>query len=235
MVFLCLSWLWEVLEAHARRHAHTRVCTQRHTRTLVHIPPRPLLHTYRAPSPCLHPEHPLGAAQPSPALEPPPPLPAAPRGRGSCSAPPPPPRPPPPPPGAGRRGMTRSRPPGGCGCRAVTPCGFCPPAAQPSRDGGARLLPPASSRPAAVGYYDIFTQCTEHEAFYASCFWPNPLVEGFITRIHKQFFLNCTSEDVLWEDPPDEILITLILIPVMLTCAMITLVVWCSKRSDILA
>uniref|UniRef100_A0A8C3B8H9 Receptor activity-modifying protein 3 n=1 Tax=Cairina moschata TaxID=8855 RepID=A0A8C3B8H9_CAIMO len=86
-----------------------------------------------------------------------------------------------------------------------------------------------------IKYYDIFTQCTEHEAFYASCFWPNPLVEGFIARIHKQFFSNCTSEDVLWEDPPDEILITLILIPVMLTCAMITLVVWCSKRSDILA
>ncbi|XP_074726061.1 receptor activity-modifying protein 3 isoform X2 [Strix uralensis] len=83
-------------------------------------------------------------------------------------------------------------------------------------------------------YYDNFTQCTEREANNASCFWPNPLAEGFITGIHKQFFSNCTSEKVHWEDPPDEILITLILIPVMLTCAMITLVVWCSKRSDIL-
>ncbi|XP_064908205.1 receptor activity-modifying protein 3 isoform X2 [Columba livia] len=85
-----------------------------------------------------------------------------------------------------------------------------------------------------IMYYDNFTQCTEHEAKNASCFWPNPLTEGFITGIHKQFFSNCTSEKVHWEDPPDEILITLILIPVMLTCAMITLVVWCSKRSDIL-
>ncbi|XP_027761127.1 receptor activity-modifying protein 3, partial [Empidonax traillii] len=83
-------------------------------------------------------------------------------------------------------------------------------------------------------YYDNFTQCTEREANNASCFWPNPLAEGFITGIHKQFFSNCSSEKVHWEDPPDEILITLILIPVMLTCAMITLVVWCSKRSDIL-
>ncbi|KFW89651.1 Receptor activity-modifying protein 3, partial [Phalacrocorax carbo] len=83
-------------------------------------------------------------------------------------------------------------------------------------------------------YYDNFTQCTEREANSASCFWPNPLAEGFITGIHKQFFSNCTSEKVHWEDPPDEILITLILTPVMLTCAMITLVVWCSKRSDIL-
>ncbi|XP_071409530.1 receptor activity-modifying protein 3 isoform X1 [Pithys albifrons albifrons] len=85
-----------------------------------------------------------------------------------------------------------------------------------------------------IMYYDNFTQCTEREANNASCFWPNPLAEGFITGIHKQFFSNCTSEKVHWEDPPDEILITLILIPVMLTCAMITLVVWCSKRSDIL-
>ncbi|XP_063181726.1 receptor activity-modifying protein 3 isoform X2 [Chroicocephalus ridibundus] len=105
---------------------------------------------------------------------------------------------------------------------------------RPRRDGGARLPPAAPPRPAAVGYYDNFTQCTEREANDASCFWPNPLAEGFITGIHKQFFSNCTSEKVHWEDPPDEILITLILIPVMLTCAMITLVVWCSKRSDIL-
>ncbi|XP_039926157.1 receptor activity-modifying protein 3 isoform X1 [Hirundo rustica] len=83
-------------------------------------------------------------------------------------------------------------------------------------------------------YYDNFTQCTEREANNASCFWPNPLAEGFITGIHKQFFSNCTSEKVHWEDPPDEILLTLVLIPVALTSAMITLVVWCSKRSDIL-
>ncbi|KAL2308072.1 hypothetical protein Nmel_001071 [Mimus melanotis] len=91
-----------------------------------------------------------------------------------------------------------------------------------------------SSELELVWYYDNFTQCTEREANNASCFWPNPLAEGFITGIHKRFFSNCTSEKVHWEDPPDEILITLILIPVMLTCAMITLVVWCSKRSDIL-
>lgn len=85
-----------------------------------------------------------------------------------------------------------------------------------------------------ITYYNIFTQCTEREANDASCFWPNPLAETFITGIHKQFFLNCTLDNVHWEDPPDEILIPLILIPVMLTCAMIMLVVWCSKRSDIL-
>ncbi|XP_053115268.1 receptor activity-modifying protein 3 isoform X2 [Hemicordylus capensis] len=84
-------------------------------------------------------------------------------------------------------------------------------------------------------YYNNFTLCTERKANMAQCFWPNPLAEGFITGIHRQFFSNCTSEKVHWEDPPDRILITLIFVPVLLTVAMIGLVVWCSKRSDILA
>lgn len=85
-----------------------------------------------------------------------------------------------------------------------------------------------------ITYYNNFSICTEREANAASCFWPNSLAQGFITGIHKQFFSNCTSEKVHWEDPPDEILMTLILIPVLLMIAMITVVVWCSKRSDIL-
>uniref|UniRef100_A0A8C3P8C3 Receptor activity-modifying protein 3 n=1 Tax=Chrysemys picta bellii TaxID=8478 RepID=A0A8C3P8C3_CHRPI len=85
-----------------------------------------------------------------------------------------------------------------------------------------------------IPYYDNFSLCTEREAIAARCFWPNRLAQGFIIGIHKQFFSNCTSEKVHWEDPPDEILITLILIPVFLMVTMISLVVWCSKRSDIL-
>ncbi|CAM4513689.1 receptor activity-modifying protein 3 isoform X2 [Lepidochelys kempii] len=85
-----------------------------------------------------------------------------------------------------------------------------------------------------ITYYDNFSLCTEREASAARCFWPNRLAQGFIIGIHKQFFSNCTSEKVPWEDPPDEILITLILIPVLLMVAMTSLVVWCSKRSDIL-
>ncbi|RLW04450.1 hypothetical protein DV515_00005914 [Chloebia gouldiae] len=106
--------------------------------------------------------------------------------------------------------------------------------APPSLHGSLLNLAALSSDLLLFRYYDNFTQCTEREANNASCFWPNPLAEGFITGIHKQFFSNCTSEKVHWEDPPDEIVVTLILIPVMLTCVMITLVVWCSKRSDIL-
>ncbi|XP_075442550.1 receptor activity-modifying protein 3 [Ascaphus truei] len=84
-----------------------------------------------------------------------------------------------------------------------------------------------------IKYYDTFSKCTENKSVDVGCFWPNTLTEGFITGIHKQFFSNCTSHKVEWEDPPDDILTTLILIPVFLTAAMISLVVWCSKRGGI--
>ncbi|KAM4688771.1 receptor activity-modifying protein 3 [Discoglossus pictus] len=84
-----------------------------------------------------------------------------------------------------------------------------------------------------IMYYDKFSQCTENRSMAVGCFWPNSLAERFITGIHRQFFSNCTSDKEEWVDPPDEILTTLILIPVFLTAAMISLVVWCSKRGDI--
>ncbi|XP_015246726.1 PREDICTED: receptor activity-modifying protein 3-like [Cyprinodon variegatus] len=83
--------------------------------------------------------------------------------------------------------------------------------------------------------YHIFTLCTETKSHNVDCYWPNPLVESYIIRIHKHFFSNCTMEGVKWGDPPDDTLTILILIPVFLTLAMIALVVWCSKRSDLLA
>lgn len=86
-----------------------------------------------------------------------------------------------------------------------------------------------------ISEYHLFTLCTETKSHFVDCYWPNPLVEGYIIRIHKHFFSNCSVEQVVWVDPPDDTLITLILIPIFLTLAMIALVVWCSKRSDLLA
>ncbi|KAM3860852.1 receptor activity-modifying protein 3 [Diretmus argenteus] len=86
-----------------------------------------------------------------------------------------------------------------------------------------------------ISEYHIFTLCTETKSQGVNCYWPNPLAESYIIRIHKHFFSNCTMERVVWVDPPDETLTLLILIPVFLTLAMVALVVWCSKRSDILA
>ncbi|CAL8293056.1 unnamed protein product [Lota lota] len=86
-----------------------------------------------------------------------------------------------------------------------------------------------------ISQYHEFTQCTELGAQRSNCYWPNPLVEGYIIRIHKHFFSNCTMYRVVWLDPPEDTLLALILVPVFLTLAMIALVVWCSKRSDLLA
>lgn len=86
-----------------------------------------------------------------------------------------------------------------------------------------------------ISEYHLFTLCTEKKAERIHCFWPNPLVEGYIIRIHQLFFSNCTVERLVWVDPPDDTVTILILTPVLLTLAMIALVVWCSKRSDILA
>ncbi|KAM4606194.1 receptor activity-modifying protein 3 [Polymixia lowei] len=86
-----------------------------------------------------------------------------------------------------------------------------------------------------ISEYHLFTQCTETKSQRINCYWPNPLVESYIIRIHKHFFSNCTIENVVLVDPPDDTLLVLILVPVFLTLVMIALVVWCGKRSDVLA
>lgn len=83
--------------------------------------------------------------------------------------------------------------------------------------------------------YHLFTLCTEKKSDHMHCYWPNPMVENYIIHIHKHFFSNCTNDQPVWVDPPDKTLTILILIPIFLTLAMIAVVVWCSKRSDILA
>jgi len=81
-------------------------------------------------------------------------------------------------------------------------------------------------------YYESFTNCTEVETNVVGCYWPNPLAESFIASVHRQFFQNCSVDRQDWEDPPDEILIPLITVPVLLTIAMTGVVVWRSKHTE---
>ncbi|XP_072821549.1 receptor activity-modifying protein 3 isoform X1 [Vicugna pacos] len=83
-----------------------------------------------------------------------------------------------------------------------------------------------------IMYYESFTNCTESKARVVGCYWPNHLAQGFVTDVHRWFFHNCTVDRPHWEDPPDEILIPLIVVPILLTLAMTGLVVWHSKRTD---
>ncbi|XP_061821641.2 receptor activity-modifying protein 3-like isoform X2 [Nerophis lumbriciformis] len=48
-----------------------------------------------------------------------------------------------------------------------------------------------------ISEYHLFTLCTETKSLTVHCYWPNPLVESYIIRIHKHFFSNCTMEQHL--------------------------------------
>ncbi|GCB62729.1 receptor activity-modifying protein 3-like [Scyliorhinus torazame] len=85
-----------------------------------------------------------------------------------------------------------------------------------------------------AGHYNIFSHCMESLIEKVDCFWPNPQAENYVINTHKLFFSNCTLEMTSFQDPPDKILIILITVPILLTILMIALVVWCSKRNDIL-
>lgn len=82
--------------------------------------------------------------------------------------------------------------------------------------------------------YHYFTSCTENKAVTIGCFWPHPVVEHYIILIHKQFFSNCTYTSMIWHDTAEDTftltLYILIIVPVFLTLAMVTSVVWCSKQ-----
>lgn len=83
-------------------------------------------------------------------------------------------------------------------------------------------------------YYSSFSFCMEFSTESVFCYWPNPQVESYVINIHKLFFSNCTSEILIFQDPPDNILFALIAVPICLTVVVIAVVVWCSKRSDVL-
>ncbi|XP_059963684.1 receptor activity-modifying protein 3 [Mesoplodon densirostris] len=83
-----------------------------------------------------------------------------------------------------------------------------------------------------IVYYESFTNCTEVETNVLGCYWPNPLAESFIAGVHRRFFQNCSVDRQHWKDPPDEILIPLIALPILLTVVMTGVVVWRSKRTN---
>ncbi|XP_048858196.1 receptor activity-modifying protein 3-like isoform X2 [Brienomyrus brachyistius] len=83
--------------------------------------------------------------------------------------------------------------------------------------------------------YNHFSNCSEDKAVSTGCYWPNPLVESYIIRVHRLFFSNCTLSHMVLMDPSDNMLAMLIFVPVFLTLAMVALVVWCSKRGDFAA
>lgn len=74
------------------------------------------------------------------------------------------------------------------------------------------------------------TLCLEELSNVFGCFFPNSQIQDFFFSIHAKYFGNCTKEedqDII--DPPEEILVTLILVPVSLIPILVYMVVRSSK------
>ncbi|XP_040913342.1 receptor activity-modifying protein 1 isoform X1 [Toxotes jaculatrix] len=83
-----------------------------------------------------------------------------------------------------------------------------------------------------VEIYGDLTNCTYLVALKMECFWPNRLVDEFFIRVHKHYFHDCALSGRLPMDPPNRILGTFIVVPILVTLLMTALVVWRSKRSE---
>lgn len=64
------------------------------------------------------------------------------------------------------------------------------------------------------------------------CYYPNQAIQALFLQVHTRYFHNCTKEELLFEDAPQWLVITLTLIPVSLIPMLTYLVVWKSKVQD---
>lgn len=77
------------------------------------------------------------------------------------------------------------------------------------------------------------TLCLEQVSKLLGCFFPNSQIQDLFFSIHSQYFHNCTKEedqDII--DPPEEIMVTLILVPVSLIPILVYMVVRNSKVQE---
>ncbi|XP_066487284.1 receptor activity-modifying protein 2 [Tiliqua scincoides] len=77
--------------------------------------------------------------------------------------------------------------------------------------------------------YRNLRYCLEGSADILKYGYPNALAEEYIFFSHRLYFFNCTFEQRLLLDPPENVLLTLILTPICLIPFLVTLVVCKSK------
>ncbi|XP_030076592.1 receptor activity-modifying protein 2 isoform X2 [Microcaecilia unicolor] len=76
--------------------------------------------------------------------------------------------------------------------------------------------------------YSIFQQCLEGLAEKGGYYYPNMCAESYIIKGHKTYFSNCTSQYLF--DPPEDILLPIIIAPICIIPFLVMLVVWKSKN-----
>uniref|UniRef100_A0A8C3SRR9 Receptor activity modifying protein 2 n=1 Tax=Chelydra serpentina TaxID=8475 RepID=A0A8C3SRR9_CHESE len=77
--------------------------------------------------------------------------------------------------------------------------------------------------------YSDLRHCLETFAEKQNYGYPNSIAEECIVQSHRTYFLNCTQEHPVFFDPPEDVLLILILTPICLIPFLVTLVVWRSK------
>ncbi|XP_005394532.1 PREDICTED: receptor activity-modifying protein 2 [Chinchilla lanigera] len=83
--------------------------------------------------------------------------------------------------------------------------------------------------------YSALRDCLEVEAEVFSLGFPNPLAERIIFETHQLHFANCSLEQPTFCDPPEDVLLAMIIAPICLIPFFVTLVVWRSKGTEVQA
>ncbi|KAM9368747.1 receptor activity-modifying protein 2 [Phaethornis superciliosus] len=77
--------------------------------------------------------------------------------------------------------------------------------------------------------YSLLQECLEYGADRLQYGYPNALAEQYIFQSHHRYFQNCTLEHYF--DPPEDVLLAMIIAPICLIPFLVTLVIWRSKDS----
>ncbi|NXQ17085.1 RAMP2 protein, partial [Peucedramus taeniatus] len=77
--------------------------------------------------------------------------------------------------------------------------------------------------------YSELQHCLEDYAEKLNYSYPNAVAEQYIFRSHHLYFHNCTLEHPVYFDPPEDVLLAMIIAPICLIPFLVTLVIWRSK------
>ncbi|NWZ67642.1 RAMP2 protein, partial [Acrocephalus arundinaceus] len=77
--------------------------------------------------------------------------------------------------------------------------------------------------------YSELQACLEYWADRLNYSYPNALAEQYIFQSHHHYFHNCTLEHPVYFDPPEDVLLAMIIAPICLIPFLVTLVIWRSK------
>ncbi|XP_054449641.1 receptor activity-modifying protein 2 isoform X2 [Pteronotus mesoamericanus] len=80
--------------------------------------------------------------------------------------------------------------------------------------------------------YSDLQNCLEQNADHFGLGFPNPIAEQYIFETHQIHFANCSLVQPTFSDPPEDVLLAMIIAPICLIPFLVTLVVWRSKDSE---